>query len=32
MWTSWDYIGEVGIGAWSYTEDGRSLTNLILGF
>jgi hypothetical protein len=23
MWTSWDYIGEVGIGAWSYTEDGR---------
>jgi beta-galactosidase len=24
MWTAWDYLGEVGIGAWAYTEDGRS--------
>lgn len=23
MWTAWDYLGEAGIGAWSYTEDGR---------
>lgn len=23
MWTAWDYIGEVGIGAWAYTPDGR---------
>lgn len=22
MWTSWDYIGEAGIGAWAHTEDG----------
>jgi len=22
MWTSWDYLGEVGIGAWAYTDDG----------
>lgn len=22
MWTAWDYIGEVGIGAWAYTKDG----------
>lgn len=22
MWTAWDYLGETGIGAWSYTEDG----------
>jgi len=22
MWTAWDYIGEVGIGAWAYTNDG----------
>lgn len=21
MWTAWDYIGEVGIGAWSYSDD-----------
>ena len=19
MWTAWDYLGEAGIGAWSYT-------------
>ena len=24
MWTAWDYIGENGIGAWSYTADGTS--------
>ena len=24
MWTSWDYIGENGIGAWSWEEDGAS--------
>ncbi len=23
MWTAWDYIGEVGIGAWSYQFDGK---------
>ncbi|MDE6167047.1 MAG: DUF4982 domain-containing protein, partial [Acetatifactor sp.] len=22
MWTAWDYLGETGIGAWSYTADG----------
>ena len=22
MWTSWDYLGETGIGGWSYTDDG----------
>lgn len=22
MWTSWDYLGEAGIGAWAYTKDG----------
>ena len=22
MWTAWDYLGEVGIGAWAYTKDG----------
>lgn len=26
MWTGVDYLGEVGIGAWAYTEDGRSFT------
>jgi hypothetical protein len=24
MWTGWDYLGEAGIGAWSYTEDGMA--------
>ena len=24
MWTAWDYLGEVGIGAWAYTEDAMS--------
>lgn len=24
MWTAWDYLGEVGIGAWAYTSDGGS--------
>ena len=23
MWTAWDYIGEVGIGAWGYTDDAK---------
>src|SRR5699024_6997743 len=23
MWTAWDYLGEVGLGAWAYTPDGR---------
>ncbi|MDO4623547.1 MAG: glycoside hydrolase family 2 TIM barrel-domain containing protein [Eubacteriales bacterium] len=23
MWTSWDYIGEAGGGAWAYTSDGK---------
>lgn len=22
MWTAWDYLGETGIGAWAYTDDG----------
>lgn len=22
VWTSWDYLGEVGLGAWAYSEDG----------
>jgi hypothetical protein len=22
MWTAWDYLGEAGIGAWAYTDDG----------
>jgi hypothetical protein len=24
MWTAWDYLGEAGIGAWAYTDDGRA--------
>jgi len=24
MWTAWDYIGEVGIGAWAYTPDAKT--------
>ena len=24
MWTAWDYLGEVGLGAWAYTEDAMS--------
>lgn len=23
MWTAWDYLGEVGLGTWAYTADGR---------
>ncbi len=23
MWTAWDYLGEVGLGAWAYTKDGK---------
>lgn len=26
MWTAWDYIGEIGVGAWSYHADGRGFT------
>lgn len=26
MWTAWDYIGEAGIGAWSYHEDGKGFS------
>jgi beta-galactosidase/beta-glucuronidase len=22
VWTAWDYLGEVGLGAWAYSEDG----------
>ncbi len=22
MWTAWDYLGEVGLGAWAYSKDG----------
>jgi hypothetical protein len=24
MWTAWDYLGETGLGTWSYTPDGKS--------
>lgn len=24
MWTAWDYLGETGIGAWTWEEDGAS--------
>lgn len=23
MWTAWDYLGEAGLGAWAYTDDGN---------
>jgi len=23
MWTAWDYLGEVGIGAWTWESDGK---------
>ena len=26
MWTAWDYLGEVGLGAWAYTKDGASFS------
>ena len=26
MWSAWDYLGEVGGGAWSYERDGISFT------
>jgi len=26
MWTAWDYLGEVGIGAWAYTDEGNTFT------
>lgn len=25
MWTGWDYLGEVGIGSWSYVDDGMMM-------
>ncbi len=25
MWTAWDYLGEAGLGAWSYEPDGKGL-------
>jgi hypothetical protein len=24
MWTAWDYLGEAGLGAWAYTDDGAA--------
>ena len=24
MWTTWDYLGEAGVGAWAYTPDGKA--------
>jgi hypothetical protein len=24
VWTAWDYLGEVGLGAWAYTDDART--------
>lgn len=24
LWTAWDYLGEAGIGSWSYTKDGTT--------
>jgi hypothetical protein len=26
MWTAWDYLGEAGIGAWSYAPDGKGFS------
>ncbi len=26
MWTAWDYLGEAGIGAWSYRSEDRSFS------
>ena len=26
MWTAWDYLGENGIGAWSYAKDGGAFS------
>jgi hypothetical protein len=26
MWTAWDYLGEVGLGAWGYTADAKGFT------
>ncbi|GHT97843.1 hypothetical protein FACS1894142_3250 [Spirochaetia bacterium] len=23
MWTAWDYLGEAGLGAWAYSDDGK---------
>lgn len=27
MWTAWDYVGEAGIGSWSYDREDRGLQN-----
>jgi hypothetical protein len=24
LWTAWDYLGEAGLGAWAYTDDGAA--------
>ncbi len=26
MWTAWDYLGEAGLGAWSYEPDGKGFS------
>ena len=26
MWTAWDYLGETGLGAWAYTDDGKGFS------
>ena len=26
MWTAWDYLGEVGLGAWGYTKDSKGFS------
>ena len=26
MWTAWDYLGEVGLGAWGYTPDSKGFS------
>lgn len=26
MWTAWDYLGETGIGAWAYGENGKGFS------
>lgn len=27
MWTAWDYLGETGIGSWSYSKDATGFSN-----
>jgi hypothetical protein len=26
MWTAWDYLGEAGVGAWAYSDDGMAFS------